>query len=528
MNAERLVELYERVADAPDAIKHLRRLVLDLAVRGKLADQNPEDEPASELLKRTCAESEGQSSTSGAPIGWVYAPIGELITHHLGGGTPSKSNAAYWNGTLPWASVKDVGKSKYLDDTIDRITEEGLQNSSSNLIEPGNLIVVTRMGLGKVSINRIAVAINQDLRALFFIKGVNVEYAYIFFLTHGFEGTGLTVKGIKLNELLNISFPVPPFAEQNRIVAKVDELMGLLDRLEEARAEREMTRDHLTAASLTRLTAPETNTEALPAYANFALDALPALTAWPDQIKHLRRLVLDLAVRGKLADQNPEDEPASELLKRTCAESEGQSSTSGAPIGWVYAPIGELITHHLGGGTPSKSNAAYWNGTLPWASVKDVGKSKYLDDTIDRITEEGLQNSSSNLIEPGNLIVVTRMGLGKVSINRIAVAINQDLRALFFIKGVNVEYAYIFFLTHGFEGTGLTVKGIKLNELLNISFPVPPFAEQNRIVAKVDELMGLCDQLEAALADADTAGQRLLGALLHEALEPHQVEEAAE
>ena len=108
-------------------------------------------------------------------------------------------------------------------------------------------------------------------------------------------------------------FPLPPLAEQHRIVAKVDELMALCDRLEAARAEREATRDRLTAASLARLNAPDPDT--FRDDARFALDALPALTARPDQIKQLRQTILNLAVRGKLVPQDPNDEPASELAE---------------------------------------------------------------------------------------------------------------------------------------------------------------------------------------------------------------------
>ena len=176
------------------------------------------------------------------PDNWLWTPLGDVINHHLGGGTPSKNNPIFWDGEIFWASVKDIGKSKYLDETIDKITEEGLANSSSNLVPPNNLIIVTRMGLGKISINRVPVAINQDLRALFLSSLMDIDYFYIFFQTQGFEGTGLTVKGIKVDELLATPFPLPPLAEQHRIVAKVDELMALCDRLEAARTERETTR----------------------------------------------------------------------------------------------------------------------------------------------------------------------------------------------------------------------------------------------------------------------------------------------
>jgi type I restriction enzyme S subunit len=185
MNPQRLLQHFDRIAEAPDAVARLRRFILDLAVRGKLVEQDPNDEPASELLKRIqvekerlAREGEAKESTSfpllantdqpayELPPSWCWVRFGEVVIRHLGGGTPSKSNSSYWGGDILWASVKDVGKGKYLDDTIDRITEAGLTNSSSNLVAPGNLIVVTRMGLGKVSINRVPVAINQDLRAL--------------------------------------------------------------------------------------------------------------------------------------------------------------------------------------------------------------------------------------------------------------------------------------------------------------------------------------------------------------------------
>jgi type I restriction enzyme, S subunit len=239
MDAEQLLEHFDRVAEAPGSIAALRRFILDLAVRGKLVDQDPNDEPASELLKQIQSEKrrlikEGKLKTDkdksllgitkykepyDIPVNWKWVKLSETINNHLGGGTPSKNNRDYWDGDIYWASVKDIGKQKYLDKTIDRITELGLANSTSNLIPSGNLIVVTRMGLGKIAINHIPVAINQDLRALFLSDLISVEYHYIFFKTHGFEGSGVTVKGIKVDELISIDFPLPPLAEQHRIVS---------------------------------------------------------------------------------------------------------------------------------------------------------------------------------------------------------------------------------------------------------------------------------------------------------------------
>ena len=109
-----------------------------------------------------------------------------------------------------------------------------------------------------------------------------------------------------------LPFPLPPLAEQRRIVAKVDELMALLDRLEEARESRESTRDRLTKASYARLSASDTDDVSFRSHARFTINTLPALTARVDQVKHLRQTILNLAVRGKLVEQDPQDEPASE------------------------------------------------------------------------------------------------------------------------------------------------------------------------------------------------------------------------
>ena len=112
------------------------------------------------------------------------------------------------------------------------------------------------------------------------------------------------------------SFSLPPLTEQHRVVAKVDELMALCDRLEVARTKREATRDRLSASSLARLDAPDPDPIVFRNHAAFALEHLTSLTTRRDQLKALRQTILNLAVRGKLMAQDPNDEPASELLKR--------------------------------------------------------------------------------------------------------------------------------------------------------------------------------------------------------------------
>ena len=561
MNADRLLGHYERIADAPEAIPRLRRFILDLAVRGKLVEQDPNDEPAVELLKRIASEKarlvkagvirkpKSFEATTDSPYelptSWDLVPLGEIIVKHLGGGTPSKNNSDYWNGAVPWASVKDVGKSKYLDETIDRITESGLENSSSNLIEPGNLLVVTRMGLGKVSINQVSVAINQDLRALILSDLVSIDYAYNYFLTYGFKGTGLTVKGIKLEELLSIPFPLPPLAEQHRIVAKVDELMALCDRLETARTERETTRDRLTMASLTRLDTPDPDLAVFQNHAAFALDNFIPLTTRPDQVKALRQTILNLAVRGKLVEQDPNDEPAWKLLARIrTAKTEQKRKTGDAriktapeancgslpfelPNDWSAQSFENLFLFiDYRGKTPPKRD----NG-IALITAKNVRMGH-----LDREPREYVSDATfrtwmtRGFPRIGDLFFTTEAPLGNVCLNDIdePFALAQrvicmqpyaDINTRFLMYGLMSDSIQSLINAHA---TGLTAKGIKAEKLKPLPILIPPLAEQHRIVAKVDELMTLCDRLEANLATGDYTRCRLLDALLHEALAPSE------
>ncbi|WP_425183341.1 restriction endonuclease subunit S [Nicoletella semolina] len=155
-----------------------------------------------------------------------------IILFNIGGGTPSKNISEYWNGEIPWASVKDLDKdSIYLNNTSDFISDLGLENSSSNIIPKNNIILCTRMGLGKIAINNIDVSINQDLRGIILSNDVDKLFFVYFFKTLNLQGQGLTVKGLPVEELNKIYFPLPPLNEQKRIVEKIEKLFSTLQNL---------------------------------------------------------------------------------------------------------------------------------------------------------------------------------------------------------------------------------------------------------------------------------------------------------
>ncbi|HFC9432405.1 TPA: restriction endonuclease subunit S [Vibrio cholerae] len=175
-------------------------------------------------------------------------------------------------------------------------------------------------------------------------------------------------------------------------------------------------------------------------------------------------------------------------------------------MSWSNVALSTLVDIK-GGGTPSKANPEYWNGSIPWASVKDF-KSSDLNGASDYITQEGIDNSATSLIPRGNLIVPTRMALGKIAINSVDIAINQDLKALIIKDESVVDTEYLFRCIQSKseeivrQGKGATVKGITVDVLKNLQIPLPPLETQKQIAAvleKADQLRKDCQQMEQEL-----------------------------
>ena len=173
--------------------------------------------------------------------------------------------------------------------------------------------------------------------------------------------------------------------------------------------------------------------------------------------------------------------------------------------GWKQAHLGDVVTAIRGGGTPDKSNSSYWNGDIPWVSVKDM-KGNVLLTTEESITETGLSKSASNAFDANTIVIATRMAVGTTVKLGKRMAINQDLKAILPSDEVNNDYLYQYLQMSAPKlaalGTGSTVKGITLHDLrrLAVSFP-KSHAEQKRIT----DILSTWDQaieLTSALLDA--------------------------
>ena len=337
--------------------------------------------------------------------------------------------------------------------------------------------------------------------------------------------------------------PLPPLAEQHRIVAKVDELMALCDLLEAARTERETTRDRLTTASLDRLNAPDPDLGVFQNHAAFALDNLIPLTTRPDQIKALRQTILNLAVRGKLVKQDPNDELASELLKQIVVEMaervkrqkslpDFESDQLGdVPRNWYAVPLIALGQWAIGSGFP-KNEQGRSEGPYFFLKVSDMNlpkNEKYITTTNNCIDGDAAKRMKA-AIHPAGTIIFPKIG-GAIATNKRRIlthgsAIDNNCLGITFSSHINIEWAYLLMTHLDFTRyqAGTAVPALQQGTLATIPVALPPLAEQRRIVAKVDELMALCDRLEASLASGDETRRRLLDALLHEALAPSEEE----
>ena len=559
MNAERLLALYERVAEAPDAIARLRRFILDLAVRGKLVPQDPQDEPASELLKRIGKEKArlvkaGQARKLDVdpvpaneapflvPSNWEWTRLGS-VGDWGSGSTPSRANSDLYGGGVTWLKSGELNDNRALIGSEETLTEVAVEKGSFRINQPGDvLIAMYGATMGKVAILGEAAVTNQAVCGCTPFSGLLNQFLFLFLLSQRQQFQAASEGGAQPNiskvKIVWTAFPLPPLAEQHRIVTKVDELMALCDRLEAARKDREAKRDRLSAASLARLNTPDPET--FTADARFTLEALPALTTRPNQIKQLRQTILNLAVRGKLVPQDPNDEPASELLgklrkARSALEANGKirkgksqppSHYGGEqgfdlPGSWSWARLTEVGQTQTGT-SPSSANADLFGNFIPFIKPADLDGNQINYDGPG-LSEIGISHSR---IATENSILMVCIGatLGKVNTTSRPVCFNQQINSLTpFLDGLTAFIAMALKATDfqslawSKAGTG-TLPIISKGKWEVLPIPLPPLAEQHRIVAKVDELMALCDRLEASLTTSDQTRTRLLEATLTEAI----------
>ena len=551
MNATQLLTHFDRLAEAPTAVPRLRRFILDLAVRGKLVAQDAGDEPAGVLLTRIDAERlrllnkpvkgsaspaiEPESTDIELPVGWAWSRLGSLCTKTGSGSTPSGGKDAYVSSGVPFLRSQNVYDEGLRLDGVAFISESTQERMSSTTVKPGDLLLnITGGSIGRCAVVPDSFVIGNINQHVAIIRPALLESGRFlhsvicsdYFQKHIFGNqTGAGREGLPKNRMDEILIPVAPLSEQHRIVAKVDELMALFDQLEAAQQERERRRDRLATASLQRLNHPDFDAtpEAQREHARFHLQNLPRLITRPVHIKAMRQTLRKLAIAGQITRQDISDDPASGLLtknlhwraaaikrkqirdpRKELLPIEGNESPYLLPSQWCWARLGEVIYIQSGDGLTA---ANMKDGSIPVFGGNGVNG----------------HHESFNVHEP--TLVIGRVGYycGSIHItpdrawvtdNAFVTHFCPDLFSLRFL-------ALLLATTNLKENEGATAQPvISGSKIYPLVIGIPPLAEQHRIVAKVGELMALCDQLEAQLTTTQTDSRRLLEAVLEAALAP--------
>lgn len=526
------VELY--------GVKKLRELILDLAVRGLLVEQDAGDEPAGVLLEKVAAKKKGliesgqikkskeltpvlePEKSFELPIGWTWTKLGNLLEMY--NGRAFKSSEWEESG-LPIVRIQNLNDENasfnYFDGDL----------ADHHRIETGTFLIswsgTPGTSFGAFIWTRGTAALNQHInKCVFHDPNMNINFMRLaingcmnHFIAMAQGGVGL--KHVTKGTLNNGILAIPPAQEQSRIVAKVDELMALCDQLEQQQETSITAHQTLVETLLSALTNASEKGQFDQAWARIA-ENFDTLFTTEHSIDQLKQTILQLAVMGKLVSQDPDDEPASVLLEKIAAEKEemvrdGRIKRQKAlpeikedekpfelPDGWVFQRLGWL-GFDVGGGTPSKSDPALWNGEIPWVTPKDM-KMDYISNSIDRITEKAVSKSSAKLIPAGSVLAVVRgMILAHsfpVALTKKAVTVNQDMKAIVF-SHISPEFmlqlmkslkpAVLSLVDRSTHGTCK----LSSDKLWNVVVAIPPASEQKRITDKLAQLFGICDSISS-------------------------------
>ncbi len=564
--ARLLEQHFETAFDTPDGIKKLRELILTLAMRGRLVPQDPNDQPASELLKEIAAEKarlikEGKLKPQKPlppidpkeipyeiPASWQWTQLGE-IGFWKAGSTPSRNESIFYGGNIAWVKSGEVkqGRVKFTEETI---TEEAMKCSSLTLNPPGSvLFAMYGANIGEVGILEIEAATNQAVCACQPFEGIFNLFLMNFLLANKAQyvsqGAGAAQPNFSKDKIIRSIFCVPPLNEQKRIVARVEQLMARCDELEKLRAARDEKRLETHAAALNALFGAADSGDFSTAW-KFISRNFDELYTVKENVAELRKAILQLAVMGKLVPQNPNDQPASELLKEIAAEKarlikEGklkpqkplptikpEESPFKIPIGWEWERLGILSCLITKGSSPNWQGVNYTdasNGIL-FITSENVDSfklkwpnKKYVERKFNDIEPRSILKHSDILM---NLVGASIGRVAYFNLDEIA-NINQAV-CLIRIVGINklllLNYLLLFFnsqtcISYMFDKQVDNARAnLSMSNVSQFLIPIPPLAEQKKIVARVEQLMALCDGLEQSIAATGESRSALLHALM--------------
>jgi type I restriction enzyme S subunit len=546
MSTDLLFEHFATLATAPDGIARLRELILQLAVQGKLGTQNAGDEPASVLLttlkkEKALSIEKGiiRNSKELAPIlsDEILYPIPEKwdwgIINDIG---KNEQNAIvdgpFGSNLLKSEYIKEGGYPVITISNLERgfdkknirfISKEKFETLKRSAVKPGDIIMGKIGSCGKAGYYPESLPegiIPANLLKVTVSEKVDKSFVFIFFNSRFFKYelnliTKTTAQpAFGVTNFKQLFFPLPPLTEQHRIVAKVDRLMAICDELEARQQQERAGCLRLGTASLAGLQNAESPEEFGRQWAQ-VYEAFDLILDCPENVAVLQQTILQLAVQGRLVRQEPGAEPTANLVGMIRQEKERlvkegkikhekplkkiKEVQYKVPDGWQLCQLGEISEIIMGNSPPGNTYNPYGDGVPLINGPTEFSKPPLGKTIVSQYTTQPTKFCKENDL----LICVRGATTGRTNIAGFDACIGRGVAV---IRSPSIQsYLNFFILTKAQQildmGTGSTFPSISQNDLLTIPVPLPPLAEQNRIVAKVDALMALCDALESRLKE---------------------------
>ena len=453
--------------------KKLRQKILDLAIHGKLVPQDPRDEPASVLLERIRAEKEQlikegkikksrkTSSSSDTPHyeqvpfevpeGWVWCRLGDVNEIARGGSPrPIKDYLTDNPNGVNWIKIGDTTKDgKYINSVKERIKPEGVKKSRA--VRKGDFLLTNSMSFGRPYILNVDGCIHDGWLVISPIGKAYLPDFLYYLLSSSFAfeqfatvASGGVVTNLNSDKVADTFYPLPPIPEQSRIVKEIEGWFTFIDLIEKGKANLHNT------------------------------------------IQQAKNKILDLAIHGCLVPQDPNDEPAIELLKRTNPNFTpcDNAQYGKLPDRWCMTKLGD-IGKWQSGGTPNRAHPEYYVGDIPWLKIADL-QDGYVKACSEKISNEAICNSSAKLNPEGSIALAMYGSIGKLGILTFPAATNQAICVCSSFMGVEAKYLFFFLMSQRDEFVLKAGGGVQANIskeiIINHRIAIPPLPEQLRIL----------------------------------------------
>jgi len=463
------------------------------------------------------------------PKSWTYTSIGEAY-EVIGGGTPSTEKPEFWGGDIPWITsadiegVRQIAVRKY-------VTEKGIAGSTTSKVPPRTLLVVTRVGLGKIAISDAPICFSQDLQGLVQKPELICPEYTLHLLSYElqilkFEGRGTTISGVTKKQLKDLGFPLPPINEQKRIVAKIEELFSELDKgiesfktvREQLKAYRQALLKHAFEGKLTADWREENKDKLEPADALLKRIQAERAERYRQQVKEWEKATKAWEKGGKQGCKPGKPSQPKQLSPLTAEE---LSELPGLPDGWGWGKLG-LMTCGVEYGTSAKSAEV---GTIPVLRMGNIQNLRF--DWDDLVFTSDSDEIAKYSLTPGDVLfnrtnspeLVGKSAIYKGEMDAIfagyLIRINQ-IESITSGQFLNLFLNSAIAKQHGnkVKTDGVNQSNINGNKLINYPFPFCSVSEQHEIIAVLDEKLSVADNIDenftTALQQAETLRQSIL------------------